>query len=386
MYNRLISLPLNPKRSLFLLGPRQVGKSTLLRAKYPKSFYLDFLKSDEFMRFQEKPSLLRTEYAAQQVEFPIIIDEVQKVPLILDEVHWLIENRHIKFILCGSSARKLKRGKANLLGGRALHYEMRGLLADELAADFSIDKILNRGYLPEHYDADDSEFPALIRSYVGDYLKEEIAAEALVRNLSSFTTFLHTSSFSDTEPVNFATIARDVGVSAHTIKEHFEILVDTMQGSWLPAYTKRVKRRVRQTPKFYFNDVGVVNFLARRGNIQSGSELFGKAFENYMFHELDAYRIYKNPDLLLSYWNLSSGVEVDFILNDMELAVEIKGVSKVKNDHLKGLRELHVDFPRIKARYLVCLEDRPRKTEDGIHILPFRDFLTKLWSNEIVGL
>lgn len=384
MYNRLISLPLNPKRSLFLLGPRQIGKSTLLRERYPNSFYLDFLKSDEFMRFQEKPSLLRTEYAAQKVDFPIIIDEVQKVPLILDEVHWLIENRQIKFILCGSSARKLKKGKANLLGGRALHYEMRGLLAEELGSNFSIEKILNRGYLPEHYDADESEYPSLIRSYVGDYLKEEIAAEALVRNLSTFTSFLHASAFSDTEPVNFATIARDVGVSAHTIKEHFEILVDTMQGTWLPAYTKRVKRKVRQTPKFYFNDVGVVNFLARRGEIRSASELFGKAFENYMFHELDAYRLYKNPDLLLSYWQLNSSVEVDFIFNDMEAAVEIKGVNKVKSDHLKGLRELHRDFPQLKARYLVCLETRPRLTEDGIHVLPFLDFLKKLWAGEIL--
>ncbi len=384
MYNRLILLPSAPKRSFFLLGPRQVGKSTLLKSTYPKSLYIDFLKSDELMRFQEKPSLLRTEYAVHQSEFPIIIDEVQKVPLILDEVHWLIENRKTKFVLCGSSARKLKRGKANLLGGRALHFEMRGLLAGELESGFSLEKILNRGFLPEHYDADESEYPGLIRSYVGDYLKEEIAAEALVRNIPAFTTFLSAAAFSDTEPVNFSTISRDVGVSAHTIKEHFEILSDTMQGVWLPAFSKRLKRRVRQAPKFYFNDLGVVNFLSRRGKIALGSELFGKAFESYLFHEIDAYRVYKNPDLLLSYWHLTTGVEVDFIFNDMEAAVEIKGVSKVKSDHLKGLRELQADFPTIKARYLVCLEERPRITEDGIHILPYMEFLNKLWAKEIV--
>jgi predicted AAA+ superfamily ATPase len=383
MYNRLILLPLNPKRSFFLFGPRQVGKSTILKKTYPKSLYIDFLKSDELMLFQEKPSLLRTEYAAQAGEFPIIIDEVQKVPLILDEVHWLIENRKIKFVLCGSSARKLKRGKANLLGGRALHFEMHGLVAEELEAAFSLNKILNRGFIPEHYDADESEYSALIRSYVGDYLKEEIAADALVRNIPAFTSFLSSAALSDTEPVNFATISRDVGVSAHTIKEHFEILSDTMQGSWLPAYSKRQKRRTRVSPKFYFKDVGVVNFLSRRGKIVPGSELFGKAFENYMYHEIDSYRVYKNPDLSLSYWHLTTGVEVDFIFNDMELAVEVKGVTKIKTDHLKGLRELKEDFHSIKNRYIVCLEERPRITEDGIHILPFRDFIVRLWAGEI---
>ncbi len=261
MYNRLISLPKKTRRSLFLWGPRQVGKSTWLKHTYPHSLWIDLLKADEFLRFTRDPTILRTELQPQMVheDDPIVIDEVQKIPLLLDEVHWLIENRRTRFILCGSSARKLKRGHANLLGGRALRYEMHGLVSQEIGATFDLTKMLNRGYLPEHYDCEDKEWPFLIRSYVGDYLKEEIAAEAATKNLPAFTSFLECAAFSDTELVNFATMARDVGVSGHTIKEYFEILADTHQGSFLRAYTERAKRRTRQAPKFYFHDVGVVN-------------------------------------------------------------------------------------------------------------------------------
>jgi uncharacterized protein len=197
-----------------------------------------------------------------------VIDEVQRVPALLDEVHWLIENHGLRFALCGSSARRVKRGHANLLGGRALRHELFGLVSAEIGADFDVVRAVNHGFLPRHYLSGRPE--ALLRSYVSDYLKEEIAAEGLVRNLAAFSDFLSAAALSDAEIVNFANVSQECGVSKPTVREHFEILVDTLLGRFLRAYVKRPKRRVIQAPKFYFADVGVVNQLARRGRIEPG--------------------------------------------------------------------------------------------------------------------
>lgn len=384
MYNRLLSLPKKPTRSSFLWGPRQVGKSTLIKETYPEALVIDLLKSDEFIRFQERPSLLREILAKKEPKTLTVIDEVQKVPLLLDEVHWLIENQKLVFLLCGSSARKLKRAQANLLGGRALRQVLLGLTVEELGTDFDLEKLIHRGNLPTHFLCENEEWLPLIRSYVSDYLKEEIAAEAAVKNLPAFTSFLTGAALSDTEPINFTRFGSDVGVSGHTVKEYFQILVDTYLGTWLNAYTKRQKRRIKQTPKFYFENLGVVNYLAKRGQPQRGSEQFGKAFENFIFHEIHAYQAYRLPELEIYYWALTGQSEVDFILGDMEVAVEVKSSSRITADHFKGLREIKKDHPKIKRRMVVCLEERARITEDGIEIIPYLDFLKLLWASEIV--
>jgi predicted AAA+ superfamily ATPase len=224
----------------------------------------------------------------------------------------------------------------------------------------------------------------LLNAYVADYLKEEVAAEGLVRNLPVYSEFLNVAALSDTELVNFSTIARDCGVSSHTIQGYFQILEDTLLGRWLLAYTKRPKRRVIAAPKFYFADVGVVNFLARRGELRPGSELYGKAFENWVFHELCAFSAYTEAFARLSYWRLASGIEVDFIVNDMQLAIEAKAAARVTLDHLKGLRALAQDQPRIKRRVVVCLESSMRQTNDGILILPAKEFCDQLASGNLV--
>jgi uncharacterized protein len=284
----------------------------------------------------------------------------------------------IQFALCGSSARKVKRGQANLLGGRAIRYELHGLTALEIGEDFKLTRMLNHGYLPRMYQA---ERPMrLLNAYIADYLKEEVAAEGLVRNLPVYSEFLNIAALSDTELINFSTIARNCGVSSHTIQGHFQILEDTLLGRWLPAYTKRPKRRVIAAPKFYFADVGIVNFLARRGELQPGSELYGKAFENWIFHELCACSAYREAFARLSYWRLASGIEVDFIVNDMQLAIEAKAAARITSDHLRGLRALAQDQPRIKHRVIVCLESSIRRTEDGILILPAKEFCDQLAS------
>lgn len=372
MFKRSIRLPSAGTETFFLWGPRQTGKTTLLRATYPNAVWIDLLKTDDYRHYLQNPERLREELTAHpQLPRLVVVDEIQKVPQLLDEIHWLIENRGLHFALCGSSARKVKRGAANLLGGRAVRYELHGLTAEEIGPDFDLTRLVNHGFLPRIYLADRPS--RLLRSYVSDYLKEEVAAEALVRNLPAFSEFLNVAALSDTHLVNFSTIARECGVSSNTIKAYFGILEDTLLGRWLPGYRKRPKRRVIAAPKFYFADVGIVNYLAMRGELRPGSELFGKAFENWVFHELVAANAYSERYQQLAYWRLASGIEVDFVVDDMRVAIEAKATAKVTADHLKSLRALRIDHPRVRNRVLVCLEPRSRRTDDGILILPAKD-------------
>ena len=379
MFNRDIDLPAPGEETFFLWGPRQTGKSTLLKQRYPRSRWLDLLRSDEFRRYAANPEFLRQEIEAEGgpgASEQIVVDEIQKVPALLDEVHWLIENRGLHFALCGSSARKVRRGAANLLGGRAIRYELHGLTAGELGNEFDLSRMLNHGYLPRMYEADR---PARrLDAYVSDYLKEEVAAEGLVRNLPAFAGFLDAAALCDGEMINFSNIAGDCGVSNPTAKAYFGILEDTLLGRWLPAWRKRRKRRLIHAPKFYFFDVGVVNRLARRGLLVPGSELYGRAFENWVFHELSAFRAYRVPDEELSYWRLAGGTEVDFVLGDMRVAVEAKASARIGSIHLRGLRSLAGEHPEAGRRIVVCLEPRARRTDDGIDILPARDFVRRL--------
>lgn len=385
MFDRSLELPRPGKETFFLWGPRQTGKSTLLRQTYPDAIWIDLLKSEEYRRYLQRPELLRQELtvlpAAALRDRQVVIDEVQKVPGLLDEVHWLHENRRARFALCGSSARKVRHGHANLLGGRAIRYELHGLTARELGAEFNLDRALNHGYLPRIYT---SERPArLLSAYVADYLKEEIAAEGLVRNLPVFSEFLNIAALSDGDLVNFSNIARDCAVSSHTVKSYFEILQDTLLGRWLPAYVKRPKRRVIRAPKFYFSDVGVVNELARRRAVERGGELYGKAFENWIHHELSAHSAYAERPSRLAYWRTASGIEVDFVVDDLAVAIEAKASARIDADHLRGLRALAVDQPRVARRVVVCLESKRRVTDDGIEILPADAFIDALTRGEL---
>ncbi len=383
MIQRVLKLPAPGTETFFLWGPRQTGKSTLLRAAYPAALWIDLLKSEEYRRYLEQPEQLRRRLEAMspRPNF-VVIDEVQKVPGLLDEAHWLHENRGVRFALCSSSARKVKRGHANLMGGRALSYRLEGLVSAEIGDSFDLERVLNHGTLPRIYL---SEKPsAYLAAYVADYLKEEVAAEGLVRNLPAFSEFLNVAALSDAELVNFSTIARDCGVSGPTIKGYFEILADTMLGHWLPAWRKRPKRRVIGAPKFYFADVGVAGHLAKRGHVAPGSELFGKALENYIFHELRSWNKYREAGASLALWRLASGIEVDFVVNDMEVAIDVKAARKITSDHLKGLRHLRQDHPEVGSLVLVCLEAQAWRSDDGIDVLPVRDFLWRLWAGEVL--
>ena len=384
MFHRKLPLPAPGEDTFFLWGPRQTGKSTLLKERYPQARWLDLLKADEFRRYSDNPELLRQEII---LDGPppgnqIVIDEVQKVPALLDEAHWLIENRGVQFALCGSSARKVRHGAANLLGGRALRFELHGLVAAELGDAFDLTQVLNHGYLPRMVEV--ARPRQRLDAYIANYLREEVAAEGLVRNLPAFSGFLTAAALTDGEIVNFTNLAADCGVSSHTAKSYFEILEDTLLGRWLPAYRKRPKRRLVTAPKFYFADVGVVNRLAKRGALAPGGELYGKAFENWVFHELAAYLAYQEIDAGLAYWRLAGGTEVDFVLGDMQLAAEAKASEKVVARHLKGLRTLAQEHPHASRRVVVCLEPRPRRTEDGIDVLPAAEFARRLWQGRLL--
>jgi uncharacterized protein len=244
--------------SAFLWGARQTGKSTLLKALFPASICFDLLLSNEYDRFIRNPALLREILLASDTAAVVIIDEVQRVPALLNEVHWLIVNTNFRFILSGSSPRNILRSGGNLLGGRAFRYELYPLVYSEIP-DFDLIKALNNGLLPRHYL---SANPAkLLSAYIGSYLRDEIMAEAKIRNIASFSRFLEMAAFSNGEMVNYSNIASDCGISAPTVKEYFQILEDTLTGRFLPSFQKKPKRRVILAPKFYFFDMGVANYL-----------------------------------------------------------------------------------------------------------------------------
>lgn len=380
MYKRILNLPLSETETCFLWGPRQTGKSTLLKTLFPDARRYDLLLSNEYHRLLTNPGLIREECqaeskASKRKKLPVIIDEVQKIPALLDEVHWLIENADMRFILCGSSARKVKRGQANLLGGRAVRYELHPFVYPEIP-DFSLSKALNGGLLPRHYLSPHPQ--RLIESYVGDYLKEEIAAEALTRNVPAFSRFLKIAALTNGELINYRNIASECGVSAPTVKEYFQILDDTLIGKQLPAFRKRAKRRLIGAPKFYFFDIGIVAHLTHRGSVGKGSELFGKAFEHFIYMEILAHSSYSELNYPIAYWKTASGFEVDFVLGDHEFAIEVKSASMVGNRHLKGMRAFKEEYTA--QRYIVVsMDPKPRKTADGIDILPWEVFLDRLW-------
>jgi len=366
--------------SLFLWGARQTGKSTLLKALFPNALWFDLLQSDLYERLSKNPSILRETILAKTESETVIIDEIQRIPELLNEVHWLMTNERKKFVLSGSSARKILRGGYNLLGGRALRYELYPLVSSEIP-DFDLVRALNNGLLPRHYLATNAK--KLLSAYIGNYLKDEIAAEAKIRNIQSFSKFLEAAAFSNGEMVTYANIAADCGVSAPTVKEYFQILEDTLIGRFVQAYQKKPKRRVITAPKFYFFDVGIVNHLLKRGKIEFGTEIFGNAFEHFIYHEIYAHSQYSGLEYPISYWRTASQIEVDFILGDNEVAVEVKSTTNVSSRHLSGLKQFAEEY-KTKHLILVCNEPMPRLI-DNILVLPWKDFLQKLWANELMN-
>ena len=384
-YERILSLELPKGQSAFLWGPRKTGKSTLLRERFPDAVRFDLLDTRLLLEFTRRPWALAERLAALDgptLTSPVIIDEVQKVPAVLDEVHRLIEDKGLGFVLCGSSARKLRRGHGNLLGGRAWRFGLHPLTYAEIP-DFDLLRALNRGLIPQHYDT--KQYRRALAGYVDDYLKEEVFDEGLVRNTPAFSRFFDALSFSHGELVNFSNVARDCGVDSKTVREYFQILVDTLVGSLLEPFSRRRSREViTRAPKFYLFDVGVAGHLmGRRVERPAGPE-FGRALEHLVLMELLAYRSYREVELPLRFWRTKSGLECDFVLGrEGDVVIEVKGSTHLRPSALRSIRA-YVDEHGPRQAIVVCNERDARRTSDGIWILPWERFLEQLWSGAIV--
>lgn len=375
-YKRIIDLARRfSSGSAFLFGPRQVGKSTLLRELYPTCTTINLLKSEEFLSLSGDPTRLR---GIAQPGAITVIDEIQRIPELLNEVHYLIEERRARFLMTGSSARKLRRGGVNLLGGRAQTFRLHPLSLIELGEEFDLDKALHRGMLPSVWLSDDPD--RMLASYASDYLEQEIIAEAAVRNIASFRRFLTFAALLSGKQVNYTKFSSDAQVKLTTLREHMEILVDSLVATRVEPWRKGRKRKAVASEKLYLFDTGVARVLQERKSYPPLSEEYGQAFESLLFHELRCFTDYVSGEKI-TYWRTTTGLEVDFILGD-RLAVEAKSSHTISDSDLRGLRAIASEAA-FQARVLVCKEPFPRKTEDGIYIVPLGEFVRRLWGDYV---
>lgn len=375
MIERILKINNELDGSIFLFGARQTGKSTILRQQFPQSIYIDLLDTEVKGRFRRRPVLLYEMLHDKPEGTLVIIDEIPEVPELLDEVHRLIVECRLLFILCGSSARKLKRKGKNTLGGRALPVYLYPFVSAEIA-DLDIDRAVNYGLIPPHYLAKNPT--RQLSAYIQVYLKEEIKEEALVRNLASFQRFLEVAALTDGEIVNNNNIAQDCGVSATTVSSYFDILEDTLIGYRIPAYRKVMKRRLIQAPRFYYFDVGVANHLLHRKDMVRGTDEYGHAFEHLVVQEIYAWLHYSHSEEELSYWRTYTGIEVDVVIGEARVAIEIKSAEEVMSRHLKGLKAFGEEYPQSR-RIVVSLDRFTRKMGD-VECMYVKDFFAMLWN------
>jgi len=369
-------LNIDTSYSSFLWGARRTGKSYWIDHNFTTDeiILIDLLQTDVFAEYASRPSLLRERF--QNTKKLIVIDEIQKAPILLDEVHWMIENKKTTFLLTGSSARKLRRGHANLLAGRALRYDLLPFSCME-AGEIDLESVMVSGMLPPHFLA--NRPLDLIRSYVADYLKEEIAQEAQIQKIPQFNEFLRVAALTSGELLNYNNVARETGVSSKIIRSYFDILESTMLGFRIPSWKRSKTRRLIMAEKFYLFDIGISNYLSRRQPKQ-GTPEFGKSFEHFILMELRAYKYYRNPELDITYWRTSTGYEVDFIIGEKQIALEIKSGKLVHDSSLKSLKILKEDG-NVKNLIVVSQEEYPREVSD-IKIIPWKMFLEMLWTGE----
>lgn len=390
MLSRVLKIHVPKHQSFFLWGARQTGKSSFLETHFPDSLYYNLLNTQLLLKYLQKPYLFREELLKESEEkrqLPVIIDEIQKVPLLLNEIHLLIEQYKIQFILCGSSARKLRTQSTNLLGGRAWIYHFYPLVFPEIPG-FDLLKALQYGLLPKNYLSDPEFIRQSLQDYIDVYLTDEIRNEGLVRNLVGFSHFLEIAGLCNSEIINMNNIARDAQVSRNTVENYFQILIDTWLGYFIRPYHKKIKRDlIVAAPKFYFFDVGVANFLAARTVVELKGDAAGKSFEHYILMELIAYKNLNHKRFDITYWRTKTGLEVDFILGKAEVAIEIKISTQVHKQDLSGLIAFCEEHPR--ANPIVVSQDMAARLMEinpklHITILPWKEFLMDLWAGKII--
>ena len=379
MYARLLP---TPQRSAFLFGPRGTGKSTWLRERFPQAVSYDLLDTGEALRLAREPRTLYRELSALPANAWAVIDEVQKVPALLDEIHRLIETRHLRFVLSGSSARKLRRGGVNLLAGRAITTVMLPLTSAELGFEAEPARLLHYGSLPMAVDAEDPR--PYLRSYAETYLLQEVQAEALTRNVGAFSRFLEVAARQNGQATNATAIAKAVGIRRETVRSHFEILVDTLLGYWLPAWKLKSANKQVAHSKFYFFDAGVVRALSGRLPYPPTNEELGPLAETFLLHELRTYLAYQGLDYRLHFWRTHDGAEVDVLCEAANgfVAIEIKSSAHWEKRFNRGLGRLREHLPSTRC-YGVYFGERAALWDD-VQVLPAMDFLKRLWDGEVI--
>ena len=386
MYKRAIAPA--PLKSCFLFGPRQTGKSTYVKSLLGRDdLYIDLLPQRNYINYAKNPGRLREEIVAHMKRYGktlCVIDEIQKIPSLLDEVHELIESQGIRFILTGSSARKLRRGGANLLAGRAYTYHLFPLTFIELGNDFDLTKALRIGCLPVLWASGTEDYREFLQSYTEVYLKEEIAAEGLVRNIGPFSMFLDIVASTDGETVNFSNIARECGVSVKTAQQYFQILEDTFLAYKLPAWTRSVRKRFIAHPRYYLFDPGITNALSHTLGEELHPKIKGRRFEQFVISQLIAIIHYKRLDYQLYYWRTNHGSELDLLIcqgRRILCGVEIKSSRNIVKESLKGVKSFLSDNPDVPIFVLGQNLGSPRSIADHIMIMNWDDFLTTQLEN-----
>lgn len=373
MYSRIIKPPKN--KSFFLFGPRGTGKTTWLKKQFPKAIYFDLLDSEVFNDFLARPNRLGQQIPDKWGDL-VILDEVQRVPALLHEVHRLIESRKLNFAITGSSARKLKKKDVNLLAGRALTSFMHPLTVKELGNDFNLKHALLFGHLPATFSEPDKK--KYLESYVTTYLREEVQQEGLTRNLSAFTRFLEVASFSQGQLLNISAVAREAAVERKITENYFSILEDLLIAERVPVFQKKAKRRMVQHPKFYFFDAGVYRALRPKGPLDTPEDIYGAALETVVRQEIKATNDYGDHGYKLYFWRTAEGSEVDIVLYGEKglIAIEVKRSARANKEEMKGLSEFLEVYPKART-YLVYGGDRDR-WEGNIKIVPAEKFLKEI--------
>ena len=378
MYHRIFDIENRLDEGMFLFGGRQVGKSTLLRERFPNAVYVDLLNPDTRRRFERRAM----EFHEILVKYPpktlVIVDEIQKLPELLDIVHKLMVENGLHFILSGSSARKIKKAGVNQLGGRANEEHLYPLVYAEIP-DYDFDRAIQNGMIPRHYDVKDAR--KRLQGYINLYLKEEIEAEALVQNIATFERFLEVAAVMNTEILNYDNIASDCGVSVNTVKAYFRILYDTLLGFEVKPYRKVVKRKLLQTSKFYYFDVGIPNYLLKRFHLMSETPEYGHAFENLVMKEIRAYLDYTDNEEELTYWHTYNKDEVDAVIGDARIAIEIKSTDHVESKHKKSLQKFVEEHPQ--AKQIIVSRDFLTRRSGDIDLYYVTDFFKALWAGEV---